>query len=199
MKQATILHINSSGRVDGSVTRQLSDLVVKKIGSNQPDLVTVNRDLATGLPFIDEAWIQANFTAPNERNAQQLQTLSFSDQLVNELQLAEHIVIAAPLYNFSVPAVLKAWIDLIARAQLTFTYGQDGPQGLLQDKKATIVMASGGVPIGSEADFATNYLKQVMKFIGIEDVTVIDASTINLAMVQDQDSADNQIEALLAA
>ena len=178
--QKTILSINSSGRYEGSITRQVSEKLIQELKSESPELNLNSRDLATGLPFIDEQWINANFTDPAEREAAQKEKLAFSDSLVEELQTAEKIVIASPVYNFSIPAVLKAWVDLIARARLTFRYTDNGPEGLLKGKKAYLVMASGGVPIGSEMDLATKYLKQVMAFVGITDVTVIDATKVDL-------------------
>jgi len=199
MNNKTILQINSSGRFKGSVTRQLSKLVVKLLVKNHPELTLTTRELATGLPFIDEQWIGANFTASEQRSDLQLEALSFSDQLVNELQSAAHIVIASPIYNFSIPAVLKAWIDLVARAKLTFRYTEKGPEGLLKGKKAYVVVASGGVAVGSEMDHASRYLKQVLGFIGITDVTIIDASKVNLAEDHNNDSAELQIEALTHA
>ncbi len=180
MTNKTILQINSSGRFDGSVTRQLSEAAVGQLLKQQPELSVVKRELATGLPFIDEQWIDANFTPAEQRNEEHLEALSFSDQLVAELQQAKTIVIASPIYNFSIPAVLKAWIDLVARAQLTFKYTEQGPQGLLRNKKAIVVVASGGVPIGSEMDFASGYLRQVLGFIGITDVNILDASQFSL-------------------
>jgi FMN-dependent NADH-azoreductase len=143
--------------------------------------VTVSRrDLADGIPLVDEAWIDANFTPENDRTTEQRNALRKSDELVAELEAADVLVIGSPIYNFSVPAALKAWIDMIARAGLTFRYTPDGPQGLLEGKKAYIVIASGGVPVDSPADFATPYLRQVLKFIGITDVDVIGAEQLNL-------------------
>lgn len=197
MTQQTILQINSSGRQQGSITRQLSDIVVKTLTNIHPELSVDQNDLATGLPFVDEQWIGANFTAPEERNDTHRAVLSYSDQLVHQLQKSEYLVIASPIYNFSVPAVLKAWIDLVARAKLTFKYTESGPEGLLKNKKAILVMASGGVPIGSELDFASRYLKQVMNFIGISDVTIIDASKINLANESYKETASQQIKRIL--
>ena len=191
MSNKTILQINSSGRKSGSLTRQVSDLVVSKLSKNNPELMVNQRDLATGLPFVDEQWIDANFTDPEQRSHTHNETLCFSDDLVKELQQAEHIVIASPIYNFSIPAVLKAWIDMVARAKLTFEYTANGPVGLLQNKKAILVMASGGVPIGSDWDYASGYLKHALGFLGITDVTVIDATKINL------DATDNLSEAML--
>ena len=185
MNNNTILKINSSSRFQGSVTRQLTELVTQYISdfvaNSASETNIIDRDLANGLPFIDENWVGANFTAPEDRTNEHKATLSLSDKLVSELQQAEYIVIAAPLYNFNIPAVLKAWIDLIARARLTFQYGENGPEGLLKNKKAYLVMASGGVPIASEMDFASHYLKHVLAFVGITDVTIIDASKVNLS------------------
>jgi FMN-dependent NADH-azoreductase len=170
----TILHINSSERIQDSVTRQVSAELVSQL-QKQSGLAIKSRDLVKGIPFINEDWIHANFTDPEQRTEQNKQALATSDQLVEELQAAEILVIASPIYNFSVPAVLKAWIDQVARARVTFRYTENGPEGLLKAKKAYLVMASGGVPLGSEVDYASTYLKQVMNFLGIQDVTVVDA------------------------
>jgi len=189
MKTTSILKINSSSRLQGSVTRQISELLTTHLLNDQPDnnesdpsetnRIT-DRDLAHGLPFIDENWIGANFTAPEDRTSEHQEVLSLSNHLVEELKAADTIVIGAPIYNFNIPAALKAWIDLIARARLTFKYGENGPVGLLKNKKAYIVMASGGVPIGSAMDFASGYLQHVLAFVGITDVTIIDASQFDL-------------------
>ncbi|MBL4910332.1 MAG: NAD(P)H-dependent oxidoreductase [Alteromonadaceae bacterium] len=178
----TILQINSSSRYNDSITRQVAELVVNNLSKDSSTIIS--RDLAKGLPFIDEQWIGANFTAPEDRTDEHKATLSFSDLLVNELQQAEHIVIASPIYNFSLPAALKAWVDLIARARLTFQYTANGPEGLLKNKKAYIVIASGGVPVGSSMDFSSPYLKHVLAFVGITDVTIIDANNIDLTSDQ---------------
>ncbi len=172
----TLLTINSSGRVTDSITRGMVDKVAAYINSTHDKLTVIERDVAAGIPFIDEAWIGANFTPGENRNQDQVDRLQQSNQLVDEIKQADYLVIGSPIYNFSIPAVLKAWIDQIARARLTFKYTEQGPVGLMTGKKAILVMASGGVPIESELDFATPYLKQLLKFIGITDVTVIDAN-----------------------
>lgn len=176
----TILHINSSGRISGSVTRNISTQLVTHLQQQQGSPL-VKRDLAEGIPFVDENWITANFTDPEQRSETQQKALRFSDELIAELQQASHLVIAAPIYNFSVPAVLKAWIDQVARAKVTFRYTENGPEGLLKGKKAYLVIASGGVPLGSEVDFVSPYLKQVMQFLGIDDVTIINANQLGQA------------------
>lgn len=175
-----ILHINASARVDGSITRDISAQLVQQL-QHQHGASIVPRDVATGVEFIDENWIGANFTDPAERNREQKTILAVSDELVAELQQASHIVIAAPIYNFSVPATLKAWIDQVARARVTFRYTENGPEGLLKGKKAYLVVASGGVPLGSEVDYASTYLRHVLGFLGIEDVTLVNANELGQA------------------
>lgn len=189
----TILHINSSERFQDSVTRQVSAELVSAL-QKQSGFVIKSRDLAKGIPFINEDWIHANFTDPEQRTEQNKQALKTSDQLVEELQAAEILVIASPIYNFSVPAVLKAWIDQVARARLTFRYTENGPEGLLKTKKAYLVMASGGVPLGSEVDYASTYLNQVMNFLGIHDATVVDAGSL----IQDTETLTQKVADLVS-
>ena len=122
-----------------------------------------------------ENWVAANFTDEAERSDAQKAELALSDTLVEELIAADILVIGTPIYNFGIPAALKAWIDMVARARMTFHYTANGPEGLLTGKKAYILVASGGTEIGSEIDFATGYLRHVLGFIGITDVTFIAA------------------------
>ncbi len=179
----TLLTINSSGRHTDSVTRNMVAKVSQQLKHMNDNLDEIERDLITGIPFIDESWIGANFTADEDRSPMQVNRLQQSNDLVAEIQQADFIVIGSPIYNFSVPAVLKAWVDQIARARLTFKYTDQGPIGLMTGKQAILVMASGGVPIESELDFATPYLKQVLRFIGVNDVTVIDANQVDEDML----------------
>lgn len=167
-----ILRIDASMRRDGSTTRMLSDELIEALAP----LTVVTRDLADGIDLIDEAWIGANFTDPAERTDEQKAKLAGSDALVEEIEAADTLVIGVPIYNFGVPAALKAWIDQIARAKRTFRYTENGPVGLLEGKTAYLVIASGGTASGSEIDFATGYMKHVLGFVGITDVHVVDAS-----------------------
>ena len=169
-KQLNILRIDASGRRSGSSSRALLDDLVAALDSRYPDNEVVQRDLTESLPHVDEDWIAANFTPAEDRSAAQREKLSQSDSLVSELQAADVLLIGVPIYNFGIPAALKAWIDMICRARLTFRYTENGPEGLLAGKRAYIVVASGGVGVDSAADFATPYLRQVLKFIGITDV-----------------------------
>lgn len=170
----TILHIDASARRSGSATRDLSARIVKHLGA----IRIIRRDLASPLPLLTEDWIAANFTPADQRDAVQRDQLALSDQLVEELQQADTIVIGLPIYNFSVPAAFKAWIDLVARAGLTFSYSENGPKGLLEGKRAVLAIASGGTAVGSEIDFATGYAKHVLGFIGIHDVDVVAADQL---------------------
>ena len=192
----TILHINSSGRNEGSITRDISGQLVKQL-QHREGLDINHVDLAEGLPFVDEQWIAANFTDPDERSDRQKAKLALSDSLVADLQEASHIVIASPIYNFSVPAVLKAWIDMVARARVTFRYTENGPEGLLKGKKAYLVIASGGVPLGSDMDYASTYLRHVMGFLGIDDVTLVNANELAQAANENED-VSQQLAALAA-
>ncbi len=171
-----ILRIDGSMRRTGSISRQLTDEVIDHLLSEEPSADIRVRDLANPLPHVTEDWINANFTDPDERTEDQKQTLTQSDELVEELEAADTIVIGLPIYNFGVPAAVKAWIDLIARVKRTFRYTETGPEGLLTGKMAYIVVASGGTSLGAEIDFATDYLKFALGFVGIKDVKLIDAS-----------------------
>lgn len=194
MTVKNILQINSSGRYEGSITRKVSGLVVANLMQQTPSSDHVTRDIATGLPFVNEEWINANFTVADQRSDSQKTVLKFSDDLVAELKDASHIIISVPIYNFGIPATLKAWIDMISRVQLTFRYSEEGqPIGLLNNKKAIIIMASGGVPIESEWDKATPYMKHILSFIGINDVTVVNANEIEI----NSEDASSQVTALL--
>lgn len=190
-----ILRIDGSMRHAGSISRQLTDEVIDHLMSQSPGGALRIRDLAEPLPHVTEDWINANFTDPAERNADQRQILAQSDSLVEELEAADTIVIGLPIYNFGVPAAVKAWIDLIARAKRTFKYTDAGPVGLLSGKTAHIVVASGGTSVGTEIDFATDYLKFALGFVGITDVKVIDAS----AHASGLDEALSRARAAIAA
>jgi FMN-dependent NADH-azoreductase len=172
----TILHIDASSRTADSVSRDLTAKIVAQLNGTE----VVRRDVSAGLPLLSEAWVGANFTPAEARTEEQKQLLAQSDALVDELLAADVLVIGAPVYNFSVPAGLKTWIDHIARAGRTFQYTETGPVGLLEGKRAIIAVASGGTQVGSEIDFASTYLRHVLGFIGITDVEVIAADALSM-------------------
>ena len=192
-KQKRVLEISASARTESSASRQLSKDLIAALDDRHDGVQIVHRDLIDGLPFVDADWIEANFTPDESRTAKHRETLAFSDSLVAELRNADILVIGVPVYNFSIPAALKAWIDMIARARETFRYTKDGPEGLLDGKKAYLVVATGGVPVGSPMDFATPYLRHVLAFIGITDVEVIAADKLNSQAEESMDQARIQI------
>lgn len=172
-----ILRIDASMRKTGSYSRKLSDSLIEQLSAQQPHRLKT-RDLADGVPLINEAWIGANFTDVAERTTEQRAVLACSDALVAEAQEADVLVIGLPIYNFGVPAAFKAWIDQIARAKVTFRYTDNGPVGLLENKTAYVIITSGGTQLGSEVDFVSKYIHHFLGFIGIKDVVIIDSSAI---------------------
>ncbi len=164
-----ILHVTASSRHDGSVSRELGRRVLARLGATD----VTQRDLTTGMPPVTDSWITGAYTPPQDRTVAQNEALALSDSLIDELKAAETILISSPLYNFSIPSALKAWIDQIARVGVTFEYTDAGPRGLLSDKQVIIALASGGVPIGSDMDFASPYLRFVLGFLGLHDVQII--------------------------
>ncbi|MEL7040123.1 MAG: NAD(P)H-dependent oxidoreductase [Pseudomonadota bacterium] len=192
-----ILHIDASARSDGSYSRALTAQLVEKLKEAGGDIV--HRDVGLNpLPVVTQDWVGANFTPDEARTEAQRETLALSDVLIEELKAADVLVIGAPVYNFGVPASLKAWIDLIARARKTFKYTDQGPVGLLEDKTAYIVIATGGTPSGSDMDFATPYLRHILSFLGIRDVTIIAADQLMATGDEKIAAAQREIDALAA-
>lgn len=194
-----ILEVSASGRYAGSTSRRLTGEILEALEYREGTVEIVRRDLSAGISHVDEPWIQANFTPAEERTVDQHKTLRESDSLVAELRDADVIVIGAPIYNFGIPAVLKAWIDKIARARLTFRYTPNGPEGLLKGKKAYVVIASGGVPVDSPMDFATPYLRHALGFVGITDIEIIAADQLNSRAEESVDAARVRIADLIHA
>ncbi|WP_127560947.1 FMN-dependent NADH-azoreductase [Nioella ostreopsis] len=192
---SSILRIDASARREGSISRDLADRIIARF----PGAHVTTRDLANGLPLIDETWVGANFTPEAERSPEQRATLALSDDLIAEVKAADTLVIGLPIYNFGVPATLKAWVDQVARAGVTFRYSETGPEGLLTGKRAIVIVASGGTEAGSEIDFATGYLRHVLSFIGIKDVEFVTADRLALDPDGTLQSARDQIDALALA
>ena len=170
-----ILRVDSSVRREQSITRKLGNEVVRRLMRDHPGATLTVLDLADPVDLIDADRVGASLTDPAERQEQQHTTLASSDRLVEELDAADAVVLTVPVYNFSVPAALKAWIDMICRARPSFLYTARGPQGMLRDRPVYIVMASGGMPFGSPADFASGYLRHIFAFIGIHGVRMVQA------------------------
>ena len=170
-----LLVVETSPRGNHSISRNMTRRFVAEWRAAHPGGEVVERDLMqTELPFVTAPWLQAYFTPAEQHSPEMKKALRLSNELVGEILAADHIVIATPVYNYNVPAALKAWIDHIVRKGLTL--GFDGA-GLVTGKTATVLLASGGVytegsPI-RDRDIATQYLRLILGVIGITDVTVV--------------------------
>jgi len=174
-----LLRIDSSARRN-SVSRQLTARFVEAWKKENPQGAVIERDLAsTALPPITDEWTQAAYSDPAALTAAQKQELALSDQLIDEILQADTIVIGAPMYNLTVSAPLKAWIDQVVRVGKTVLYGPNGPQGVLKDKKVVVLTSRGGSfrPGSPTAiyDHQEPYLRHILAFIGLTDVTFIHA------------------------
>ena len=171
----TLLVVEASPRGNHSMSRGLTERFVQDWMKANPGGRVVERDLMkSDLPFVTLPWLSAYFTPPEHHSGEMKDLLRLSDELVAEILAADHIAIGTPVYNYNIPAVLKAYVDHIVRKGMTLGFSGEG---LVHGKKCTILMASGGVytedsPI-RDRDIATNYLRLILKVIGIEDVTVI--------------------------
>ncbi len=176
-----VLIIESSARQQDSFSRQLTRQFISQWQSVHPgDQITV-RDLALNpVPHLDADLLGGWMKPEEQRSATEKASLQRSNELTDELLAADVLVMAAPMYNFAIPSTLKAWLDHVLRAGTTFKYTETGPQGLLTGKKAYVLTARGGIYAGSQADHQEPYLRQVMAFIGIHDVTFIHAEGMNL-------------------
>lgn len=186
------------------MSRGLTKQFVKDWRKNNPDGRVVERDLMeTNLPFVTMPWLGAYFTPPEHHSGEMKELINLSDELVAEILAADHIAIGTPVYNYNIPAVLKAYIDHIVRKGLTLGFSGEG---LVHGKKCTILMASGGVYIeGSpirDRDLATTYLRLILKVIGIEDVTVVaggNAKAVDMGEISRDDFIQNFVPKIKAA
>jgi len=176
-----VLIIESSARQQDSVSRQLTQQFISQWQAAHPaDQITV-RDLAINpVPHLDSTLLGGWMKPAEQRNEIEQQALERSNQLTDELVAADVLVLAAPMYNFAIPSTLKAWFDHVLRAGVTFKYGETGPQGLLTGKRAYVLTARGGIYAGGSLDHQEPYLRQVLGFVGIHDVTFIHAEGLNM-------------------
>lgn len=178
---ANVLVIESSARQEGSVSRQLTQAFIEQWKKAHPaDSIQV-RDLARQpLPHLDMDLLGGWMKPAEQHSAGEQAALARSEQLVAELQAADVLVLAAPMYNFSIPSTLKAWLDHVLRAGVIFRYTAEGPQGLLVGKRAYVLTARGGVYTGTALDHQEPYLRQALGFMGITDVEFIHAEGLNM-------------------
>ncbi|MEM9038629.1 MAG: NAD(P)H-dependent oxidoreductase [Actinomycetota bacterium] len=176
-----ILRIDSSARSGDSVSRELTQRLVGRLtDAASGDVEVATRDLAAGVPFLSESTLQAMWTPEADRTPEQNAQLTVADEFIRELAEADAVVFGLPIYNFGPPAVVKAWADLVARAGTTFRYTESGPEGLVTNRPTYVVVASGGVPIGSPMDLSSTWLVTFLNFLGITDVTIVEAGQLNV-------------------
>jgi FMN-dependent NADH-azoreductase len=176
---ATLLHLDSSP-LETSVSRELTREFVRTWQKNHPAGRVIYRDVAANpAKPLDQAWISAAYTPEADRTPEHKAMLALSDQLIAELEQADEFVIGVAMHNFSIPSVLKLWVDQVLRRGRTFVYSESGPQGLLHGKKATILAATGGIySPGTPAaaiNFIDPYLKTILGFMGVNDIRIVTA------------------------
>lgn len=176
-----VLVIESSVRQQGSISRQLTAEFVAQWRQVHPQDEVTLRDLARDpVPHLDADLLGGWMKPAEAQSAAEQAALARSKQLTDELLAADVLVLAAPMYNFAIPSTLKSWLDHVLRAGVTFQYGAQGPEGLLQGKRAFVLTARGGIYSGSPLDQQEPYLRQALGFIGIKDVTFIHAEGLNM-------------------
>jgi FMN-dependent NADH-azoreductase len=164
-----ILQINSSLRGNQSESTRVGNAIVAKLAAANPGATVTVRDLgANPHPALDEAALGALFTPADQRTAEQAARVAQDDALIAEAQAADVIVIGAPMYNFSMPVQLKGWFDAVARAGVTFRYTENGPEGLLKNKKVFVATSRGGI-YPADADPQVPHIRMLLNFLGMTD------------------------------
>lgn len=183
-----ILQINASIFSENGQSTRLADQFAADLRASNPGAELVKRDLASDpIPHLTAQRFGAFLAKADERTAEQMEVAEFSDRLIEELRRADVIVLGVPMYNFGIPSTLKAYIDHVARAGVTFKYTETGPVGLLEGKKAYIFASRGGAYAGTPRDSQTTYLRDFLQFIGITDVEFVYAE--GLALGEDKKQA----------
>ncbi|GAA4308050.1 FMN-dependent NADH-azoreductase [Mucilaginibacter gynuensis] len=177
-----ILHIISSPNGEKSFSTKLGNAIVEKITAANPgSTVKVHDHTKNPFPHLEEATLAAFYTPAENHTAENKKALKHSDDAIAEIRAADIVVIGAPLWNFSIPSVLKAWIDHIARAGVTFKYDETGAEGLIKGKKVYVAMASGAVYSSGPyqaMDFVSSYLTGLLGFLGMTDLSVFRAEGV---------------------
>jgi FMN-dependent NADH-azoreductase len=185
--------IDSSARKDGSTSRALAKKLLDKI--KKPEDEVIYRDLDDEMVFVSGLTESGMKIEEKDRNEHHKKMFELSDKLVSELKESDIIIISAPIYNYGPPATLKAWADLAARVGETFRFKPDGRrEGLLSNKRAFLVITSGGTKLNSNEDFLTPWLKFILNFFGIEKVDVISADQMALDYEKSIKDAEDQIK-----
>lgn len=178
---ATLLYVKGSIFGDHGQSSQLAAQFVEGWKAKNAGGTVVVRDLSVDVPpYLDGEKVGALFTPAESRTAEQQAVVDYSDSLIAEIEAADAIVIGVPLYNFAVPAQLKSYFDYLCRAGVTFKYTETGPVGLLKNKPVYVVTARGGIYKDTAMDTQTPFLKMILGFIGLTDVTMIHAEGLNM-------------------
>ena len=176
-----VLRIDSSLFGSASASKQLADELIAQLEKGHQLSSVTHRDLtAPQIPHLDSELLNALGVPAEQRDPKQQQRVAQADQLIEELQQANILIIGAPMYNFAVPSVLKSWFDHVARAGVTFRYGDNGPEGLLNIKQAYVITSRGGIHKGKTSDSETAFLRTMLGFLGIGDVEFIYAEGLNM-------------------
>lgn len=195
-----LLVIESSARQQGSVSRQLTEQFVAQWQAKHVDTQVQVRDLGLNpVPHMDADLLAGWMEPAAQQSGAAKAARALSDELTSELQAADVLVLSVPMYNFGIPSTLKAWLDHVLRAGLTFKYTETGPVGLLEGKRAVVLTARGGIYSGTDLDHQAPYLRQALAFIGITDVSFVHAEGLNMGEVFAQkglEAARSQIATL---
>ena len=181
-----VLHVDSSPLGDRSVSRHLSGRIVAGLLQRFPDAVVICRDVATDPPVHATADIIdiVRYKKNEDLSADQLREKALADTLIGEMEAADVIVIGSPMYNFTVPTQLKAWIDRVCQSGRTFKYTPDGPVGFLGGRRAIVAASRGGLYSSGKfahRDFQIPYLREILAFMGITDVAFVTAERVNVS------------------
>jgi FMN-dependent NADH-azoreductase len=188
----TLLQINTSLFSSGGQSSKLAEDFVAAWRVRHPDGRIIIRDLAANpLPHLTAERFQAFLAKPEARTPEQKAIVAESDALIDELKSADQIVLGLPMYNFGIPSTLKAYIDHIARAGVSFRYTANGPEGLIGDRKLTVLAARGGRYVGTPKDTQSGYVRDFFNFIGIHDIDFVYAE----GMAMDEATRRNALEA----
>ncbi|HZZ92343.1 MAG TPA: FMN-dependent NADH-azoreductase [Usitatibacter sp.] len=198
-----ILQVNSSARGGASQSTRLASRIVERVLETAPGARVSVRDVATlPHPVLDETALGALFTPAEKRTPEQAARVALDDALIEQVREADVVVLGVPMYNFGVPAQFKNWIDAISRSGVTFRYTEKGPEGLLKGKKVYVALARGGLYRNTPADTQVPYLKTVLGFLGMTDLSFVYAEGLNMgdeAQRQGLAAAHEQIDELVAA
>lgn len=184
-----ILNIVSSPRGGISYSIQLADAIIAKVQAVYPGSTVKTVDLVKKhWPHLEEVHISSFFTPADKHTDRDKEAIRHSDEAIRDIGEADILVIGAPMYNFSIPSTLKAWIDHIVRKGITFSYSEKGPEGLMKGKKVYVALSTGGIYSAGpmkQMDFVEPYLRFILSFIGLSDITFVRVEGLGLPDVKD--------------